>query len=158
GQLGETVEIASRAYWDGGRYWGSYAYGPDSARVTNRDVATSDQLGTEIRMNWKPFTHHLTTLGPEGRWVVRAFPFNRRLPPLTTYTDVNDRWSTASFYLQDEMQLPRGARVAAGARLDTDSQQRPQASPRLDVLVPLDAVTTWKLLAGAAYRSPVPYE
>jgi len=158
GQLGEAIDVSSRAYWDGGRYWGSYAYGPDSARVTNRDIGASDQVGAEVRVNWKPFSHHVTSFGTESRWVVRADQLDRDLSPLYTYTDVHDRWSTVSFYLQDEMQLPRGARLTAGGRVDTDTKQKPQTSPRLDLLVPLDGQTTWKLLSGSAYRSPVPYE
>lgn len=153
-----AVELATRAYWDGSRYWGSYAFGPDSARVTNHDLGYSDLVGTELRLNWRPMAHHVTSFGAEGRWVLRALQSNADIDPFYLYSRSDLHSWFGSLYLQDEVQLPRGARMTAGTRIDGKSGRQGLFSPRLDLRVPLNPVTTWKLLAGTAYRDPVPYE
>lgn len=157
-QPAAAVELTTRAWWDGSRYWGSYAFGPDSGVVTNRDVGYSDLIGAEIRLNWRPLPRHVTSLGIEGRRVTRALQSNTDLNPYTLYTFTDTRSNAGSFFVQDEMQLAGRARMTAGARIDGDSRRSTVVSPRLDLRVPLGEVTTWKVLAGNAYRAPVPYE
>ena len=154
----EAVEIGARAYWDGSRYWGTYAFGPDSARVINRDIGDGDVVGAEVRVNWRPLARHVTTFGTEGRWVMRSHQANEDLSPFSDNGSTSQRWAIGSFYLQDEMQLPHGARLTGGARLDGDTQRNPVVSPRVDLLVPVGRSTVWKVLAGTAYRAPSPYE
>ncbi|MEO5618839.1 MAG: TonB-dependent receptor [Candidatus Eisenbacteria bacterium] len=158
GQPGPSLEWSGRAYWDGSRYSGDYAYGPDSARWINRDFGTSDLVGAETRLHWRPADHHVTTFGIESRWILRALQSNADVDPYFSYTRSNLRSASASVYLQDELQLFGSTRVTAGGRLDAESKRAGVVSPRLDVHVPLSALTAWKLMAGSAFRSPVPYE
>lgn len=154
----EAIEIVARTYWDGSRYWGTYAFGPDSARVINRDIGDGDVVGAELRVNWRPLARHVATFGTEGRWVIRSRQENVDVAPYSSNGFDSRRWATGSFYVQDEVQLPRGARLTGGARLDGDTQREPVVSPRVDLLVPVAPRTVWKLLAGTAYRAPSPYE
>jgi iron complex outermembrane receptor protein len=158
GQPGSSLEWSGRAYWDGSRYSGDYAYGPDSARWINQDLGSSDMVGAETRLNWRPADHHVTTFGIEGRWILRALQRNADLDPFFLYTRSNPRSASGSVYLQDELQLFGATRVTAGGRLDAESRRVGVLSPRLDVHVPLSPLTAWKLMAGSAFRAPVPYE
>ena len=158
GQPAPSLEWSGRAYWDGSRYWGDYAYGPDSARWINHDVGTSDLVGAETRLHWRPADHHVTTFGLEGRWILRALQSNADLDPYSLYSRSDLRSASGSVYLQDELQPFGETRVTAGARLDAESNRVGVVSPRLDVHVPLSPLTAWKLMAGSAFRAPVPYE
>lgn len=157
-QPGPSLEWSARAYWDGARYWGEYAYGPDSARWLNQDVGSSDLVGAETRLNWRPAERHITTFGIEGRWILRALQTNPDLDPYLPYMRTNVRSASGSLYLQDELQLFGATRVTAGGRLDAESRHGAVVSPRLDVNIPVTPLTTWKLMAGSAFRAPVPYE
>ncbi len=153
-----SLELASRAYWDGARYAGDYAYGPDSARRIFRDTGESDVVGAELRAHWRPADRHVATVSVEGRWILRAEQEGYETAPYLLESRSQHRSATGSVGLQDELTLGGGARLAAGARLDAQSCRPAVASPRLDVLLPLGPLTAWKLMAGSAFRAPVPYE
>jgi len=157
-QPAPSLEWSGRTYWDASRYWGEYAYGPDSARWLNRDLGTSDLVGLETRLNWRPAQRHVATFGVEGRWILRALQSSADVDPFYLYSRSNLRSSSGSFYVQDELQLLAGTRVTAGGRLDAESHRTGVLSPRLDVNVALGPLAAWKLMAGSAYRAPVPYE
>src|SRR5262249_11087976 len=124
----------------------------------NRDIGDGDVVGAELRVNWRPVAHHVATIGTEGRWVMRSHQENVDVSPFAVNGSNSQRWALGSFYLQGEMQLPRGARLTGGARLDGDTQRDPVVSPGFDLLVPAGRATVCKLLAGTAYRAPSPYE
>jgi outer membrane receptor for ferrienterochelin and colicin len=153
-----SIEWSGRAYWDGSRYSGDYAYGPDDARYINRDVGFSDLLGAESRFHWRPAEQHIATFGAEGRWTTRALQTNEDVDPYVRYTYSDLKSGAASVYAQDELHLGNGTRVTAGGRLDAESHRVAVISPRLDVHVGLGTEASWKVMAGSAYRAPVPYE
>ena len=157
-QVADEVELHGRAWWDGARYRGTYVYESDSARVVNLDVGEGDVLGTEWRANWSAGRHSAVTLGLEGQLHVRAHLKNYMADPYYLYYDQDLKSRVGAVYLQDETRFANGIRLTAGARLDGYSRYEPVVSPRLDLVWRVAPGTTWKVLAGSAFRAPTPYE
>jgi outer membrane receptor protein involved in Fe transport len=156
-QPSEAVEVSGRAYWDGARYWGTYVYG-DSAPVLNRDYGAGDVFGTEWRSNWSHGPHTTLTLGAEAQAFVRTRLRNFDESPFYSYYDRTQHDQLGALYLQDEARFGQGLRITGGARVDGTPGYAPVLSPRLDLVWRAGPSTTWKVLAGTAFRAPTPYE
>jgi iron complex outermembrane receptor protein len=79
------------------------------------------------------------------------------------YDDVLDStvdrvFSTAAFYLQDELFVAPWASVVFGGRFDMESDSKTRVTPRASVLLRPGDGTTLKFLYGEAFRSPNIYE
>ena len=152
------LELHARAWWDGARYRGTYVYGEDSSRVLNQDLGDGDVVGTEWRTNWSAGERNAVTAGLEGQLHVRARLANwDESPPLLAY-DHDERSRLVGLYFQDELRFGSSVRLTAGARVDGQTGHSPVLSPRLDLVWHSDAATTWRLLAGSAFRAPSPWE
>jgi outer membrane receptor protein involved in Fe transport len=155
---GERVELDGRAYWDALRYSGIYVYGAPGSTTLNHDLGYGDAFGTELRVNWSPGVRQVVTGGIEARWHPRRLQQNWDDGLSAFYTDKNVDGRENAAYLQDEIRLVRGLRITAGARIDDDSRFDPVFSPRLDAAWQQSLRTSWRLLAGTAYRAPSVYE
>jgi iron complex outermembrane receptor protein len=157
-RVARTVGLGARAYWDASRYSGDYIYGPDSATTVEYDLGYSDLFGAETRLDWRPTSTQVVTAGTEGRWVTRARQYPVDVNPFFVHVDVDEKSSLGAAYAQDEVQVGRLGRITGGLRLDSYSKYGNVASPRLDLVLPAPGGAIWKLLAGSAYRAPVPFE
>jgi len=159
-RLTSAFEVSGRTYWDGQRYHGHYVYKYDAEDpiIQSRDRGEGDLFGAEGRVNWAVAPGHALTLGLEGQRLTRAHMTNYDVDPYFPYYDYTTRGGLMAFYAQDEVRVGSSLVLTAGARLDNDSRFKAVVSPRGDLVWTFAASTRLKLLGGAAFRAPSPYE
>jgi outer membrane receptor protein involved in Fe transport len=143
-----SISAAGDLYWYRGRYpdeYGPYDDSTDAHRLnasaqTVWDVSPRNRVVTGVAVTHSPRADYFGGY-PDG------FDF-----------EVNEPYSTAALYLQDELHVRPWLSVIAGGRIDAQSETRARVTPRGSVILrPVDG-TTVKLLYGAAFRSPNIYE
>jgi outer membrane receptor for ferrienterochelin and colicin len=152
------LTIAARAYYDGTRYSGSYAYPSETdpdARVAQHDLGGADWGGAEVRARFKLFGANVLTVGLEGQGqLIRQADASPGPLDIKSYGR-----GLVSAYLLDEWRITQRWALTAGVRVDKylDLSAVP-VTPRLGVVARLYDGGITKLVAGSAFRAPNIYE
>jgi iron complex outermembrane receptor protein len=157
----------SRAFSDGasfstrlhtGRYsyTGEYAYYAGIA--PNEDLAVGEWWGVDVDATHKIGSRQFLTFGTEYRDNFRQTQTNFDPDPYALYTDVRSEFTRWGVFAQDEIKLADPLVLYAGVRVDQYKGFGSATSPRAALIYTPSPTTTFKLLAGRAFRAPSVYE
>ena len=156
----DRFTLAARAYYDGSRFFGTYAYegaDPDGPLSSQKDFGGADWGGVEVRARVRLFDGNYLTIGLEGQ---HQFVQQFSLIEVSESPALENRQRTLlSAYLLDEWKITSWLSLTLGVRLDKylDLTALP-ITPRVGlVLRPYQGGLT-KLVAGQAFRAPNIYE
>jgi len=132
-------------YWDG------------TTRQLWRDRGEGQRWAGEARLLFNRWAGHTLITGLDFRHDVHA---RQRTTVADSALDFDNnipdrRWAV---YAQDEWRFAPDWRLNAGLRLDQSDRYGNHASPRLGLIWQARPDTTFKLLAGRAFRNPNAYE
>ena len=152
----ENKNLQTRFFYDWYRFEGSYPTEYSSA-IINRDKALGQLVGGEIVYNQKISSHHFLG-GADIIYHLEALQKNYDESPYFTYLDDNHRFTSWSFYAQDEWDITSWLRITCGLRFDDYSTFGSHFSPRAGLILTPMKTTAVKLLYGQAFRAPNVYE
>lgn len=155
-RIAAGVEISGRLSYSQVTYEGRYPYW-DGTRLINLEDGTGRKWAGEARLLFSRWTNHTLVAGLEFRDDVTVRQKNGDLGvPLDFDVNTPDwRWGA---YLQDEWAFAPTWRLNAGVRYDHSDLHGNRTSPRLGLIWQARPDTTFKFLAGRAYRAPNAYE
>lgn len=155
-------DISTRLFFNQYKYLGDYIYSnaPDvPPRYTNRDEASSNWWGGEIKLVSSRFDRHKLVAGIEYQKSNPVRQDNFDVEPYVSQLNARHQNSRAGIYLQDEWQLRDDLLLSMGLRYDHNSAADSDiVNPRLGAIYRLAPATTVKALFGRAYRLPNAYE
>ena len=156
-RIAEGIEFSGRLSYSQMTYDGRYPYWDGATRQINLEDGTGRKWAGEARLLFSRWTDHTVVAGLEFRDDVTVRQKSGDLgAPL--YFDVNtpdQRWGA---YLQDEWVFAPDWRLNAGVRFDHSDLHGNRTSPRLGLIWQARPDTTFKFLAGRAFRAPNAYE
>jgi outer membrane receptor for ferrienterochelin and colicins len=152
------LTIVARAFFDRYHYDGTYIYGEGEDRIKNKDLATSDWFGGEIRGHWQAFDRNVLTAGGEYQYHPDVRQKNFNLPDGEVILDDERSYGVWGIYVQDELALHPRLSLVGGARYDRYYNDLDQISPRAGAIWSPAARTAVKLLYGRAFRPPNLFE
>jgi outer membrane receptor protein involved in Fe transport len=135
-------------------YLGEYAY---SAFPPNQDQVLGEWWGLDVDAARKLGSRQYLTLGAEYRDNFRQVLKNFDPQPYVLYSDVRTSSARWGVFAQDEIRLADPLVLSAAVRVDQD-ETRFVTSPRAALIYTPNPATTFKLLAGRAFRAPNEYE
>jgi outer membrane receptor protein involved in Fe transport len=143
---------------DAGRYAydGEYAYYPDLP--PNKDLVVGEWAGVAVDAARKIGSRQFLTVGAEFRDNFRQTLKNFDPEPFVLYSDVRHETVRWGAFAQDEIRLAEPLLLYAGLRLDEYEGFGSAMSPRLAIIYTPTPKTTFKALAGRAFRAPNEYE
>jgi outer membrane cobalamin receptor len=143
---------------DVGRYTydGEYAYYPNLP--PNKDLAEGEWVGLAVDAASKIGSRQFLTYGAEFRNNFEQLMKNFDPEPYKLYSDVQEKTTRQGVFVQDEIKLADPLMLYAGLRLDKTEELDFVASPRAALIYTPNPATTFKLLAGRAFRPPNEYE
>lgn len=125
----------------------------------NRDEAVGTWLSGEARVMYSGWQQHKLIAGLDFQYDLEAMQKNSDVAVhVNAPLAIDTRRHKYGVYLQDEWNFARDWRLNAGLRHDSYSQGGTDSSPRLALIWNASASTTFKLLAGRAYRAANAYE
>jgi iron complex outermembrane receptor protein len=136
-------------------YTGLYAYYPNLA--PNQDEATGEWWGVDVDAAHAMTSRHFLTVGAEYRDNFTQVLKNFDPEPYVVYTDLRNSSTHWGVFAQDEIKLLQPLTLYAGARFDR-YEAFGATSPRVGLIYTPGTATTFKLLAGRAFRAPNEYE
>ena len=136
-------------------YLGEYAY---SDLAPNQDEVLGEWWGLEVDAARKVGTRQFLTVGGEYRDNFRQVLKNYDPEPYVVYSDVRNQSSRWGVFAQDEITLADPLMLYAGVRVDLYKGFGSATSPRAALIYTPDPKTTFKLLAGRAFRAPNEFE
>jgi iron complex outermembrane receptor protein len=142
---------------DAGRYAydGEYAY---TNLAPNRDLVTGEWVGLGVDGARKIGSRQFLTVGAELRDDFKQFMTNFDPDPYVLYSDIRNTSIRQAVFAQDEIKLADPLVLYTGARLDHYEGFGFATSPRAALIYTPNAATTFKFLAGRAFRAPNEYE
>lgn len=158
--LGERWHVDSRLVLQKTTYAADYPFfDPNAGSYLNRDQTAGTWWTGEARVLYAGLERHKLIAGIEVSADRRSTLKNADVdvainPPLA----VDTRGHRQGVYVQDEWHLAPAWRLNAGLRHDHFSSGRANTSPRLGMIWDASERTTFKLLAGRAYRVANAYE
>jgi len=143
---------------DVGRYAydGEYAYYPDLP--PNKDLVDGEWVGLAVDAARKIGSRQFLTFGAEFRDDFKQFQENYDPEPYVLYSETENHATHEGLFAQDEIRLAEPLVLYAGARLDHYQGFGFATSPRAALIYTPNPATTFKLLAGRAFRAPNEYE
>ncbi len=151
--------LLARASYNRYAYVGDYAfdYGEEDEPyvVVNRDDALGEWWGGELQLKRRLPAGHTVLLGTELR---DNFRQNQSNFDEEIYLDERNSTVTWGAYAQGEFLLGQKLRVNGGLRYDNYQDLDSRLSPRLALIYRSSESSSWKLLAGTAFRAPSAYE
>jgi iron complex outermembrane receptor protein len=143
---------------DAGRYAydGEYAYYNDLP--PNRDLVVGEWWGLGVDGARKLGSRQFLTVGAEYRDNLKQLMKNYDPEPYVLYSDVNNTSTRWGMFAQDEIKLAAPLMFIAGVRLDRYDGFGSATSPRVALIYTPTPATTFKALAGRAFRAPNEYE
>lgn len=159
-QLSDALGVDARLEYGEITYRGDQPYDDGAGnRYLNRDDTLGRWWGTDIRLLHTGFAQHKLVAGVDAQADTAARQRNFDVDAtVNAPIDVDSRRRRVGVYVQDEWTLAERWRLNAGLRHDSFSAGDPATSPRLGLIWLLNDATTFKLLAGRAYRLPNAYE
>jgi outer membrane receptor for ferrienterochelin and colicin len=142
---------------DAGRYayHGEYAY---SDLPPNKDLVLGEWWGLGIDGARKLGSRQFLTVGAEYRDNLKQLLKNYDPEPYVLYADVHNTSTRWGVFAQDEIKLADPLMFIAGVRLDRYNGFGSATSPRVALIYNPTGTTTFKALAGRAFRAPNEYE
>jgi outer membrane cobalamin receptor len=137
-------------------YTGEYAYYPGIAPT--QDLAAGEWWGTDVDAAHRIGSRQFLTLGAEYRDDFKQTQTNFDSSPYMLYTDVRTEFTRWGVFAQDEIKLAEPLVLYAGVRVDRYKMFGSATSPRAALIYTPSPATTFKLLAGRAFRAPSVYE
>ena len=143
---------------DAGRYTydGEYAYYSDLP--PNKDLVVGEWWGLGVDGARKIGSRQYLTVGGEFRDNVKQILKNYDPEPYVLYADVHNTSVRWGMFAQDEIKLADPLTFIAGLRLDRYDGFGSAMSPRAALIYNPTPTTTFKALAGRAFRAPNEYE
>jgi iron complex outermembrane receptor protein len=143
---------------DAGRYTydGEYAYYPNLP--PNKDLAEGEWVGLAVDAAHKIGSRQFLTYGAEFRDNFKQMMRNFDPQPFVLYSDVQNNTTREGVFAQDEIKLAAPLMLYTGMRLDKYEGLSLVTSPRAALIYTPNPATTFKLLAGRAFRAPNEYE
>lgn len=160
-QLTDTLGIDARLEFGEMTYQADYPYDDG---IGNRFINRDDTLGRwwagEVRTFFTGLAGHKIVAGVDAQrdTVARQRNFDIGGATVNPPIDVDSRRHRTGIYGQDEWAFADRWRINAGFRQDNLSDGASSTSPRLGLIWLNSELTTFKLLAGRAYRVPNAYE
>ena len=143
---------------DAGRYAydGEYAYYPDLP--PNKDLVVGEWWGLGTDATRKLGSRQFLTIGAEFRDNFKQLLKNYDPEPYALYSDVHNNSTRWGVFAQDEIKVADPLMLIAGMRVDRYDGFGSATSPRLALIYTPTGTTTFKALAGRAFRAPNEYE
>jgi iron complex outermembrane receptor protein len=136
-------------------YDGEYAY---TDLAPNKDLVTGEWWGLDVDAARKIGSRQFLTFGAEYRDNFKQVMKNFDPEPYVLYSDVRNSSRHWGVFAQDEIRIADPLMLYAGMRLDRYDGFGFATSPRVALIYTPDPVTTFKFLAGRAFRAPNEYE
>jgi iron complex outermembrane receptor protein len=142
---------------DAGRYAydGEYAY---TDLAPNKDLVVGEWIGLAVDAARKIGSRQFLTFGGEFRDDFKQFMANFDPQPYVLYSQTENNSSREGVFAQDEIRLADPLLLYTGVRLDHYEGFGFATSPRAALIYTPNPATTFKLLAGRAFRAPNEYE
>jgi len=137
-------------------YDGEYAYYANDP--PNKDLAAGEWVGLEVDGARKIATRQFLTVGAEFRDNFKQLLTNFDPEPYVLYSELRNTSVREGVFAQDEIRLADPLLLYAGVRLDHYEGFGFATSPRLALIYTPTPATTFKLLAGRAFRAPNEHE
>jgi iron complex outermembrane receptor protein len=143
---------------DAGRYTydGEYAYYANLP--PNKDLAEGEWLGLAVDAARKIGSHQYLTYGAEFRDDFKQMMRNFDPQPYVLYSDSQNNTTREDVFAQDEVKLADPLMLYLGLRVDKFEGLSLVTSPRAALIYTPNPTTTFKFLAGRAFRAPNEYE
>ena len=136
-------------------YDGEYAY---TDLAPNKDLVVGEWWGLDVDAARKIGSRQFLTFGAEYRDNFRQVQKNFDPEPYVLYSDVENASTRWGVFAQDEIRLADPLMFYAGLRVDRYQGFGFANSPRAALIYTPDPKTTFKLLAGRAFRAPNEHE
>ena len=158
--IGEKWELSARTSYDQARLQAPLAFStglPDGSTTVDTFSFRGNWWDSEMKLSRTLFEKHKITLGTEITDNVRQDQGN--------YTPIGNIFETDpansvvwALYAQDEFTISSKLTLSAGLRYDHYSDFGGTTNPRVGLIYHIFHPTTLKLLYGAAFRAPEPFE
>ncbi|MGZ3333188.1 MAG: TonB-dependent receptor plug domain-containing protein [Gemmatimonadaceae bacterium] len=153
--LANSATFSTRVHAGRYAYDGEYAY---SAFAPNKDVFVGEWWGLDIDAARKIGSRQFLTYGAEYRDNFKMFQTNYDPEPYVLYSYAQDKSTRWGAFAQDEIRLADPLMLYAGLRVDRYDGFGYATTPRAALIYTPSSTTTFKLLAGRAFRAPSNYE
>ena len=153
--LSNGASISTRLHAGRYAYLGEYAY---TNLAPNQDEVLGEWWGMDVDAARKIGSRQFLTFGAEYQDNFKQVQKNFDPEPYVLYTDVRGRSARWGVFAQDEIKLAEPVMLYAGARLDHYEGFGYATSPRLALIYTPSPTTTFKVLAGRAFRAPNEFE
>jgi iron complex outermembrane receptor protein len=159
-QLSDDVGLDARVEYGEMTYRADYPYDDGSGlRYLNRDDTVGRWWEGELRLLHTGFAGHKLVAGMELHADTASRQRNFDLgTSINAPIDVGSAKRRSGVYVQDEWHFAEHWRLNAGLRHDRSSAGESATSPRIGLIWLASDATTFKLLAGRAFRQPNAYE
>jgi iron complex outermembrane receptor protein len=147
--------LSTRIFAGRWTYQGDYAY--VAGVPPNHDDDVGEWVGASVDATHR-FSRQLVTVGGEVQDNYKMQQMNFDPQPYVLYTDVRNKSVHGGLFAQDEIKLLQPLTLYAGLRVDRYEGFGSETSPRAGLIFTPDPATTFKLLAGRAFRAPNEYE
>jgi len=151
----DAATFSTRVHVGRYAYDGEYAY---TAFAPNKDIFVGEWWGVDIDAARKIGSRQFLTYGAEYRDNFKMLQTNYDPEPYVLYSDVKDKSTRWGVFAQDEIRLADPLMLYAGLRADRYDGFGYATSPRAALIYTPSSTTTFKLLAGRAFRAPNDYE
>jgi iron complex outermembrane receptor protein len=153
--LNNSASFSTRLHAGRYAYDGEYAY---TVLAPNQDIVMGEWWGLDIDAARKIGSRQFLTFGAEYRDNFRMLQKNFDPEPYLLYSDVETKSTRWGVFAQDEIRLADPLMLYAGMRVDRYEGFGYATSPRAALIYTPSRTTTFKLLAGRAFRAPNDYE
>jgi len=154
--LSNGASFSTRLHAGRYAYDGEYAYYAN--QLPNRDVSVGEWVGLELDAARKIGSRQFLTVGAEFRDNFKQFLTNFDPEPYVLYSEMRNSSMREGVFAQDEIRLADPLMLYAGVRLDHYDGFGFATSPRLALIYTPTPATTFKFLAGRAFRAPNAHE
>jgi len=154
--LSDGASFSTRLHAGRYTYDGEYAYYAD--QPPNKDLAVGEWVGLEVDAARRIGARQFLTFGAEFRDNFKQLLKNFDPEPFVLYSDMRNSSVREGVFAQDEIRLADPLMLYAGVRLDHYAGFGFATSPRLALIYTPAPATTFKLLAGRAFRAPNEHE
>ena len=159
-QVAPALALAAQVQSGQADYVGTGLY-PDDAGVIrlNIDGAHARWYGASVNATLTNLPRQKIVLGAELGRDARRDQFNYNIQPDEVLLNDHRSATRSAVFVEDEIRLPAGFLVNAGARFDdNDATKAHRFSPRVAVVYKATHADTVKLIAGSAFRAANAYE
>ena len=151
----DSTSFSTRLHAGRYAYHGEYAYSDFSP---NQDRSVGEWWGVDLDGARKIGARQFLTFGAEYRDNFKLVLKNFDPEPYVVYSDSRNKSTRWGVFAQDEIKLAEPLMLYAGARLDQYGGFGSAMSPRVALIYTPTSTTTFKALAGRAFKAPNDYQ